>query len=46
MDIETRAVYMLPTTDPHQNQGHRQTKSEGMENDNPCKWKLKEKKKS
>ena len=46
MDIETRAVYMLPTTDPHQNQGYRQTKSEGMENDNPCKWKLKEKKKA
>ena len=33
---------MLPTRDSLQLQEHTQAQSEGMEKDNPCKWKPKE----
>ena len=42
MDTKTRLVYMLPTRDPLQTQGHMQTETEGMEKDLPCKQKSKE----
>ena len=40
--IQTRPLYMLSTRDPPQNKGHIQTKSEGLEKDISCKWRLKE----
>ena len=33
---------MQSTRDPLQTQGHKETESEGMEKDIPCKWKSKE----
>ena len=42
MDTKTRSLYMLPTRDPPQNNGHIQTESEGLGKDIPCKWKSKE----
>ena len=41
MDKKTRPMYMLSTRDPLQTYGHIHTKSEGMEKDIACKWKLK-----
>ena len=34
---------MLPTRDPSQNKGHKQTESEGLEKDISCKWRPKKK---
>ena len=39
---KTRPLYMLSTRDPHQNKGHIQTESEGLEKDTSCKWSPKE----
>ena len=42
MDTKTRPLYMLPTRDPLQIEGHIQTETEGMEKNIPFKWKSKE----
>jgi len=42
MDTETRPLYMLSTRDPPQNKGHIEAASEGLEEDIPHKWRLKE----
>ena len=41
MDTKTRPLYTLSTRDPHQNRGHIQTESEGLEKDIPCKYRQK-----
>ena len=39
---KTSFIYMLPTRDLLQAQGHIQTESEGMEEGIPCKWESEE----
>ena len=43
---KTRPLYMLSIRDPPQNTGHKQTESEGLENDISRKWRPKESKSS
>ena len=40
--MKTSFIYMLPTRDLLQSQGHVQTESEGMEEGIPCKWESEE----
>ena len=42
MDTKTRPLHMLSTRHPHENGGHIQTESEGLEKDISCKWRPKE----
>ena len=41
MDTKTRSIYTLSSRDPLQFEGHRQTESEGMEENTPCQQKSK-----
>ena len=41
MDTKRRPLYKMYTRHPPQAQGHRQTESEGLEKDIPCKQKSK-----
>ena len=40
MDTKSIPLYMLPTRDLPQSNGHIQTESEGLEKDISCKWRL------
>ena len=46
MDTKVRPLYVLSTRDPHQNKGHIQTESIGLEKHISCKWRPKESRKS
>ena len=39
--IQKQGIYMLPTRDPPQNKGQKQTEIEGLEKDISCKWRPK-----
>ena len=41
MDTKTRPLHILSTRDPPKIRGHKQTESEGLEKDFPCKQKKK-----
>ena len=43
MDTKRRPLYKIYTRHPSETQGHRQTESEELEKDIPCKWKSKDK---